>query len=682
MWYSNLYRRHLIDMHIEDDKDLYLSEFSADVYLENLKKCKANYAMIYLQSHVGLCYFPTKSGVMHKHFEKNPDEIRRLIDLCHQNGIKVMAYYSLIFNTREHDRHPEWRMLTDNGQSRRERGSMPSNEGLAFASTQMSRYGLLCPNNEEYFEFTKTQIDEILNYCAPDGIFFDMPFWPWPSICYCDSCKKRWANEVGGEIPIKPAVGSDAFAILSQKRFEWMGEWTQKVTNYVKKVAPELAVYHNGASIVAGGSNNGCGEEVNEACDFCGGDLYGDIYNHSFTCKLYKNLTKNAPFEYMFSRCKPALRAHTMTKTVDEMKTAVAVTASHHGATLVIDAIDPIGTMDERVYERIGEAFSMQIPYEPYFRGEMAEDIAIYFGIRSKIDPTGCKVTSINGCADASRMLIRNHIPYGITGSFHRLEGYRALIAPMLDAADSADNDRICEYVKNGGVIYLSGIGNKALIEELTGGKIGKKIPEKRIYVAPKPEYEETFLGFNAKYPLPYDGIAFEIDGIADSDIAATFTLPYTKSTEFAFASIHSDPPGISTEIPAVVCKKYGKGVVIWTSLPLECGESEEYSDIILSLIRRFGGIDAPSFETNAPDNVEITLFESEGEKLINCTVLTVGYKAYPVSPFTVRVKCEREPSAVTLLPEQTPVEFGYSDGYVAFEARKLNIFDVYRIEY
>ena len=25
MWYSNLYRRHLVDMHIEDDKDIYLS---------------------------------------------------------------------------------------------------------------------------------------------------------------------------------------------------------------------------------------------------------------------------------------------------------------------------------------------------------------------------------------------------------------------------------------------------------------------------------------------------------------------------------------------------------------------------------------------------------------------------------------------------------------------------------
>lgn len=681
MWYSNLYRRHLIDMHIEDDRDIYLSEFSVERYVENLKICKANYAMIYLQSHVGLCYFPTKVGIMHKHFAKNPDEIKRLIDLCHENGIKVMGYYSLIFNTREHDRHPEWRMLTDNGKSRRERGSMPSDGGLAFASKQMSRYGLLCPNNKEYFEFTKTQIDEILDYCSPDGLFFDMPFWPWPSVCYCDSCKKRWAEEVGGDIPIGFVAGSEEYKDISRKRFEWMGEWARKVTDYVKSVDTSLTVYHNGASIVAGGSSNGCGVEVNEACDFLGGDLYGGIYNHSFTCKLYKNMTKNPPFEYMFSRCKPALRMHTLTKTEDEIKTAVAVTAAHHGATLVIDAIDPVGTMDSRVYDRIGRAFEMQIPYEPYFRGEMAEDIAIYFGIKSKFDPIGCKKTSLDSCTSVSKMLIRNHVPYGVTGSFYRLEGYKAIIAPMLQDAEAEDNGRIIDYVKNGGVIYLNGVGNKALTEELVGGKIGKRFDENRIYIAPKPEYEDSFLDFNKKYPLPYDGVAFEIDGVDESDVAAYFVLPYTKSTEFAFASIHSDPPGVYTNIPAVVCKKYGKGTVIWSSMPLECGETEEYSDIVLSLVRRFADLSCPSFVADAPGNVEITLFEGAGEKLVNCAVMTTDYKAYPISPFKVKVKCDFIPKRLLLLPKEEEIEFTYFDGYVEFETRRLNIFDMYRIE-
>lgn len=667
-------------MHIEDDKELYLSEFSPEEYVENLKKCNANYAMIYLQSHVGLCYFPTKSGIMHKHFEKNPDEMRRLIDLCHENGIKVMAYYSLIFNTREHDRRNEWRMLTDNGQSRRERGIAPS-DGLAFASKQLSRYGLLCPNNEEYFEFTKTQIDELLDYCKPDGIFFDMPFWPAGSImCFCDSCKKRWADEIGGEPSRNPAVGSEEYVNMLQKKYQWMGEWTQKVTDYVKSKDQSLAVYHNCASLVAGGSQNGCGEPVNEASDFCGGDLYGGLFNQSFTCKFYKNVTKNQPFEYMFSRCKPALRAHTLTKSLDEMRSAVAVTAAHHGATLVIDAIDPVGTMDGRVYERIGEAFDMQIPYEPYFRGEMVEDVAIYYGIRSRLDAFNYKKNSIDGSTALSKTLIRNHVPYGVTGNFHRLEGYKAIFAPMLYKSEADDNGRICDYVRNGGVIYLSGVSNRALVEELIGVKIGEKLGEERLYIAPKKEFRREFLDFNEKYPLPYEGVGFSVEGISDEDVAAYYSLPYTPSSGTTFASIHSDPPGISTDIPAVVYKRYGKGTVIWSSSPIECGEAEEYGDILLNLVERAIGEYKHSFTSDAPGNVEITLFEDNGEMLVNCTSLASGYKSYPVSPFKIRVKRNERPDRVELLPGGEAVSFNYSDGYVEFETRTLNIFDMYRI--
>lgn len=54
---------------------------------------------------------------------------------------------------------------------------------------------------------------------------------------------------------------------------------------------------------------------------------------------------------------------------------------------------------------------------------------------------------------------------------------------------------------------------------------------------------------------------------------------------------------------------------------------------------------------------------------------------AYPVAPFTVRVKCDRAPKAVTLLPEGKPVKFSYRNGFVSFLTRKLHIFDMYRIE-
>ena len=108
MWYKNSFRRHLCDMHIDDWDDSFLSMFSPEEYVENLKRAKIQNAMIYFQSHVGLCYYPTKSGRIHNGFIGKEDAMRRLVDLCHKEGISVTGYYSLIHNTWAHDNYPDW----------------------------------------------------------------------------------------------------------------------------------------------------------------------------------------------------------------------------------------------------------------------------------------------------------------------------------------------------------------------------------------------------------------------------------------------------------------------------------------------------------------------------------------------------------------------------------------------
>lgn len=161
-WYKKSYRRSLVDMHIHDWNSDFLSELDADKYYEYLKTAHVDAAMIHLQSHVGLCYFPTKSGKMHKALVGREDTIRRLIDKCRADGISIVGYYSLIYNTVEEDRHPEWKLVVDpkTGRSLHDNGS---------------RYGLCCPNNPEYREFLKAQVKEIAEYFTLDGIFFDMP---------------------------------------------------------------------------------------------------------------------------------------------------------------------------------------------------------------------------------------------------------------------------------------------------------------------------------------------------------------------------------------------------------------------------------------------------------------------------------------------------------------------------
>ena len=669
MWYNDLYRRHLLDMHIEDWNDDFLSQFSPKDYVCNLKKANINYAMIYLQSHAGLCYFPTKSGTVHRLFEKKPDLIKKTIELCRENGIRVIGYYSLVYNTREHDKHPDWRLKGSDGLSNRERAGELEKSALAFTSAKAGRYGHVCPSNMDYRRFTFEQIDEMLDYFDIDALFFDMPFWP--HTCYCDSCQKLFAERYGQD----KSMPKEPVSELIEFKAYAMGDFIKAVTDHVKSRRPDMPVEHNFASSVAGDTFNGCSEEVLAQCDYVGGDLYGDLYNHAFACKFYKNATENPPFEQMFSRCKPALRMHTLTKTYDEMKTAMASTMAHHGATLVIDAIDPIGTMDSRVYDQVGKIFEFQMGYEPYFTGDMVEETGLYYGMRSRLPGKG--VTSLTACAQAGRTLSRAHIPFGVTGCFHDLTGYRIIAAPMLSSLESKDNARITAYVENGGILYLSGCGNSELVKALTGNRFIENSIERNLYVAPKPGFESIFSGFTAKYPIPFEESAPMVEPGANTQVIATLTFPYTKPDDIRFAAIHSDPPGVPTDIPAVTVTSYGKGKVIWSALPFENMPYEEHRQAFLNLLHFFGKPDY-FFSSDAPVNVDITAFRNENSVTVNLVVMDEEAITRPALPFTVKVRCKAK--QVLLLPEKTSVDFRIADGCTVFTTRQTDIFDMYEL--
>ena len=174
-WYKGVYRRNLVDIHVADWNDDFMAKFNPDEYYNNMKKAHVQSPMIYLQSHTGISYYPSKSGYTHKYFKKNPRKMNELIDKCQAGGMKVVAYYSLIFNNWAAATHPEWQIRYADGTVWGDHGQ---------------RYGLCCPNNKEYREFLVEQMKEIgEQFPNLDGIFFDMPYWE--VVCHCDACKAR-----------------------------------------------------------------------------------------------------------------------------------------------------------------------------------------------------------------------------------------------------------------------------------------------------------------------------------------------------------------------------------------------------------------------------------------------------------------------------------------------------------
>lgn len=669
-WFTDCYRRNLVDMHIEDWDEEFLSEFSPEEYFANLKRAHIQAPMIYLQSHVGNCYFPTKVGHMHAALKGREDLIRRLVDLCRENGMKVVGYYSLIYNTCEEDNHPEWRMYTGADKlSPRQRGG---------------RYGFCCPNNPEYREFVETQIREMAEYFTLDGMFYDMTFWP--IVCECPHCMERYKRELGFDKLPRADWSDPDWIRLIRWREASIGEFARFVTETTRRYMPGVSVEHNYAMAVAGGDSV-CGstELVNEQCDYTGGDLYGDLYNHSFTAKYYYGVTKNQPFEYMTCRCDRTLGAHTVTKTEEQLSTEVMLTAAHHGASFIIDAIDPKGTLDSRVYDRIGRVFECQLPYEQYFSGELIADVGVYYATTGRYNSRGLNYNNKTCAINSTRTLIENHVPVGVVSnsSTGKLGGYKAVIAPAIAGISDKNRADLVKYVDDGGLLYISGVEDMALLHQLLGAELDGYTDETAVYIAPTEQGAELFCEFTPEYPLPteYSLPIIKVDGC---EVLGVMRPPYTKANERRFASIHSNPPGRLTDIPAIITKQVGKGRVIWSAAPIENDGRIGIKRVFMSLLTKY--LPETTIKPSAPRQVELVSFVRGADILISAVDLLCSDELLPLGGFEISVKADSKPKRIIRLagrdkPERE-VEFEYSGGRVRFMTETLVMFDMYKIEF
>jgi hypothetical protein len=698
-WYKNRFRRNLIDMHIEEWDREFLSKFDPDVYFNNLKEANINAPMIYLQSHVGLCYWPTKSGKMHEGFKGREDLTRRLVDKCHEAGMDVIAYYTLIYNNWAYKQHPEWQMRDVH------------NHGSRFDG---NRYGLCCPNSKGYRDFIIEQIAEFSDYFQFEGIFLDMTFWPM--VCYCDSCRKRWEEEVGGKMPVVIDWNDPVWVKFQRKRIEWLGEFAQFATAEVKKNKPDCTVEHQ-YSTALHFWRCGVTENITLASDYAGGDLYGGIAEQSFACKMYYNLTRNQPFEYMTSRCL-SLAEHTTNKSMDLLKLSVMLTYLHHGACLLIDAIDPAGTIDSRVYKKFGEIFREAEAYEPYLSiGRHSYDVGLYFNMFAKMDTqaNGIPIDSLpdhgnaqpheEAVMEAANSLRVHHIAYSVLNNYKLdlLDTVKVLVLADVPFLSDIEIDSIKRYIQNGGSVYISGRTAPPLIEEIFRIKYENYSEQTVTYVSPTEEGLPTFRGeYTKQYPLAMFEPQPLYSGKAAGKVLGTITLPYTipnpksnfssmppeisevqkdlNAPKYKFASIHSNPPGIFTDSPAMIVTEYGKGKIFYSTLPIERAKREQHSDIFAGIIKMLMNGKPPVFSTDdAPEPVEFILFDDPEKKvkLLGLINIQEGFHTIPVHDFTISVYSESSPKEVLVLPDKTPALFVYENNLINIHIDNLHIYSM-----
>ena len=109
-WYERAIRRNVVDMHIPDWNEEFMSRMDPVRYADLLAESKVQSTVLYAHSHAGTCFYPTRVGHMHAGLQGR-DLFGELVGLLHERGIYVQAYHSLIYDTWAYSTHPDFRMV-------------------------------------------------------------------------------------------------------------------------------------------------------------------------------------------------------------------------------------------------------------------------------------------------------------------------------------------------------------------------------------------------------------------------------------------------------------------------------------------------------------------------------------------------------------------------------------------
>ncbi len=679
MWFEKNYRRNLLDMHIDDWNPEFLSRINVEEYVAALKDAGVQAAMVKGRPHTGLAYYPTKVGRMHRGLN-GFDYLGTMIEKCHENGIAVIAYFTQIFDNWAYDNHPDWRVITAEGKNMREYRGEPN--------FKTGRYGIVCPNNPDYRAYVKACLTEMNTLYDFEGMFLDMTFFP--EVCYCPSCRKRYMEETGKELPRTVDWQDEDWLAFVYRRDEWIADYACFATSCVKAIKPEVTIEHQ-FSRITGSWVDGSSEMLMDAVDYSGGDYYGGFLQQTFINKYYKNVSPNLPFVYHTSRCDPELVYHTTTKTEEELLLHAITALVHNGAFMLVDAINPDGSIVPEVYHSLMKrVFEKTRQYEPYVNGKLIHDASIWFASHAKYDPNETKIDVMEknfnpkyymdapvACASVLR---ENNVPFEVIATKNICsDDAKVLILSHVANIREEEMDEIEAYLEKGGSLLVSGpIGNERLAKRM-GLKMTGRTAHTFTYMSPTEAGGEFFKGFSHQSPLTIDMHQTEAEVIDPEGLTvlATQTLPYTMTNTDAFSAIHSNPPGVYTDKPCAVLKETGKGKIIWTAAPIELSKPYMSRQVFYRMVKFLCG--EPSFVSNAPKFVEVLGWEKDGSEYF---AVINEQEESPIAPmYDITIDVKRPGKRAVLLPEGTELktETIHGDTLRIF-LPKLEVFQMLRI--
>jgi hypothetical protein len=706
--YHHTFRRTLLDMHIPDWDPGFLAQYEPEKLADAYAATNISGVLFYCKSHMGLNYWPVPVGGVHP-AAKDRDLVGEMLAALRARGIAPAAYHTVIFDNWATEHHPEWAIV-------------PATTLKGYDSHLFGpKYGTACATKPGYRAYEREQITALLQRYDFDALWIDMVFWT--GLCVCEDCRERFRSEDGEEIPLVLDWESPAWARFQAARERWLEELTVELIDAAHQARPGIAVTHNLAPGTLGWFT---GQKLRwgRHDTFVAGDLYGGRDEQLVISKVMLHLGQQQPAEFMTSRTLN-LRNHTALKSEHMMLVEALGTTAHSCAFLFIDAIDPRGTFNRGVYERIGRVFEETARYEAFLGGSQVEDVAVYYSDDSRIVPDDSgtplpdvrfrpgELPHLQAVTGAATQLQHAHIPFGVItrNDLGHLDRYRAVVLPDVLRMDDDELQAFRSYVEGGGCLYASGrtsvLGVDGVrradfgLADVFGAHIDGTEEGSGIYLrARSPRLAdamqpEEFFGYgfpaSAFDGYPKAGLGMPRLGTACEGVAlATLNVPYAYPSAGSrdahdFASIHASPPWQDLDNPAIVEHRFGHGRCIYSVVPIETDGTEAGMGVFTALVTDLLG-GPPTIGADAGPDVWVTAFDQPTHDRVVISVLRYQTEARPAPfaiKFTYRLPADRRCTAVRVAVSGAQLPFEVDGaGTVTVTVDAVDLFGMYLIQH
>lgn len=658
-WWATSRRRVFYDAHTPDWTDPHqrgntpeptfplLSEVNPEADLEILANAGVDSVVLFAKCQYGNAYYPTGVGRPHGSLAGR-DLFGEQLEAAHKRGIRVIAYFSNMWDTAAAGQHPEWMLVPS--PSRGNTGRWPA---LCLLS--------------DYRALALEQVREIARRYPIDGLWSDI-LTAGP--CVCHRCEAAFQEIYGRPMPVdRDSEGWVDLIHFSQKvLFDYLAE--QRAVLAAER--PRAALIPNFYATTFVDAVIGLSTNHLALADIGSSEGYTDWHGlgfPSFASSYIASGVSGRPREVLVSRF-----VHTWDFTMRseaQLRFEAFTVAAHGSAVSLDDQPYATGAIEPEVYRRLAPVYGRIAERTPWLDGTTPErHVALYASQRARelesllgadenpsngeqsaqfpqSEPRSAASDLVAAVTGSYRALVESHVPVDLLDerpeSLARLGDYRVLVLADVLSVSEPEVEAIVEFVRGGGGLVVTGpLGIRGErgetvelhpdLAELLGVSYGPASQYTFPYLRLGAELSEEVGG----WPLPHYGRIAELSIHApDVTVLAHRIDPVLETDTSTYWHNNQPAPGRDTDVPVIVERRVGEGLVIVSAARLGNNRARlghgAYRDLLAALVHRAARV-APIVRIEGTHHNTELVVARRGDEVI--THLVTGYPVVALDVF------------------------------------------------